>query len=106
MLEHCRMLGQVFARALLRKTADDALTVSERIKDLIVSFGGLHLVHLDREGTVITVRNHCEGPSLPPIAVGDSYVDAFARAAGPHSQSAVSARVGVQGVLSGERPQF
>jgi len=106
MVERCRMLGQVFASALLRKRTDHALTISERIKDLILSFHGVHLVLLNREGTVVAVRNYCGGFSLPPIAVGDSYPDAFARGVGPHSQAAVSARVGVRGVLSGERTQF
>lgn len=106
MVERCRMLGQVFAGALLRKRAEHALTISERIKDLILSFHGVHLVLLNREGTVVGVRNYCGGFSLPAVAVGDSYPDAFARAVGSQSQAAVSASAGVRGVLSGERTQF
>lgn len=106
MVEQCRMLGQVFASALLRKRTDHALTISERIKDLILSFDGIHLALLDREGTVVAVRNYRGGSSLCPIAVGDNYIDAFATIVGPHSQAAVSARDGVHGVLSGERTQF
>lgn len=106
MLEHSRMLGQVFAGALSRKRADHVLTVSQQIRDLILSFGGLHLVLLDREGTVMALRNHCQGPRLPSIAVGDCYIDAFARAAGPHSRPAVRVSDGVRAILSGERTQF
>jgi len=106
MVEQCRRLGQVFAGALLRKRTHHALTVSERINDLILSFDGIHLVLLDRQGTVVAVRNYSGGPSLCPITVGDSYIDSFAKAVGQHSQAAVSARVGVLGVLSGERTQF
>lgn len=106
MVEQCRVLGQVFAGALLRKRTDQALTVSERIKDLVLSFEGAHLLLLDRQGTVVAVRNYSGGASLCPITVGDSYIDSFEKAVGQHSQAAVSARVGVQGVLSGERTQF
>jgi signal transduction histidine kinase len=106
LVEQCRTLAQVFAGALLRKRSDHALTVSERIKDLILSFDGVHLVILDRAGTVVAVRNYFAGPSLCPITVGDSYIESFTKTLGRHSQAAVSARVGVQGVLSGERTQF
>jgi len=106
MVAQCRMLGQVFAGALLRKRIDHALTVSERIKDLILSFDGVHLVLLDREGTAVAVRNYSGGQNLCPVTVGESYVDSFEKIVGQHSHAAVSARVGVQGVLSGERTQF
>ena len=106
MVDQCRRLGQLFAGALLRKRTDHALLVSERIKDIILSFEGVHLVVLDREGTVVAVRNYSGGPSLCPITIGDSYIDSFAKALGQHSQAVESARVGVRGVLSGERTQF
>lgn len=104
-VEQCRMLGHVFAAALLRKKTDHALTISERIEDLILGSHDIYLVLLNREGTVVMVRNWGV-PSPHRITIGESYIFAFARELGASTGIAATAGVGIRAVLCGERNRF
>jgi hypothetical protein len=108
----CRIAGRIFAGALSRKRADQALTSSERIKDSIVASLAIHVAVLNQEGIVIAVRNRLSEPGSGKLAAphsvapGDDYLEVVQCALGRGTRQAETAIRGIRAVCAGEQDRI
>jgi signal transduction histidine kinase/integral membrane sensor domain MASE1 len=105
-----RLIADVFASALARRRAEDALRASESMKSAVLNSLTNHVAVLDRTGRIIAVNenwtrfareNGIPGADLPHV--GDNYLTAYPRAG---LADAPEARLGIEGVLAGELQSF
>jgi C4-dicarboxylate-specific signal transduction histidine kinase len=113
LVRNCRLVADVFAAALARKLAEDALRASESMKSAVLESLTSQVAVLDRDGWIIAVNESWTrfGPPSQPFAsdvvgVGENYFDALRRAGDTGDDDAVEAFAGTRGVLSGELPHY
>jgi signal transduction histidine kinase/integral membrane sensor domain MASE1 len=107
-----RLVSDVFASALLRQKAEEALTASEAMKSAIVASLPTGVAVIDQAGAVRVVNDHwthlmreSEDPGYPAIHVGDNLVESFSLAA-QHNPRLAEAVAGIASVMSGDRDRF
>jgi C4-dicarboxylate-specific signal transduction histidine kinase/integral membrane sensor domain MASE1 len=113
LLQNCRLVADVFAAALARKLAEDALRESETMKSAVLASLTSRVAVLDREGRVIAVNESwtrlarertAHGEAV--VGVGESYLEAFRASGERGDDEALEAFVGIKEVLLGERSTF
>jgi two-component system, LuxR family, sensor kinase FixL len=112
-VQNCRLVADVFAAALARKLAEDALRESETMKSAVLASLTSRVAVLDREGRIIAVNESWTrlgaekiAPADTAVGVGRSYLDAFRLSGERGDDGALEALVGIQEVLLGELPTF
>jgi signal transduction histidine kinase len=108
-----RLVAEVFANALAREQAEDALRASEAMKAGILASLPSHVAVLDRHGRIIAVneswtlfaREH-GAPAGSDGGVGTSYLELCRRAAREGRPHAADAAAGIQAVLDRVRADF
>jgi signal transduction histidine kinase len=108
-----RLIADVFAAALARKLAEDALRASEAMKSAVLESLTSQVAVLDREGRIIAVNEAWTSFGLQNagsvehvVGVGASYVDICRRAAETGDELAREALAGIAGVLDGSQSSF
>ena len=107
-----QLVAEVFAGALARKEAEDALRAGEAMKAAILSSLITGVAVLDRDGAVIAVNERWtrltrDGATWDPgIGVGSNYLEACRRAVSHGVADAGEAVVGVAQVLARSREVF
>ena len=108
-----RLLAGVFAGALARKEAEDALRASEAMKSAILTSLSTGVAVLDRDGQIVAVNESWsrfvrEDSALwdRAIGIGSSYLDAWRTAAGKGVPHASDALAGIESVLARSRRTF
>jgi signal transduction histidine kinase len=113
LVQRLRMLGEIFANALMRQQAEQASRESEALSSAVLaSLEGLVAV-IDKDGVIIAVneawsccaRDHHARP-LASVSVGANYLDVCQRAWLAGDTSALEALIGVESVLKGYRAEF
>ena len=111
-IRNSRLVADVFAGALARKRAEDALRESETMKSAVLASLSSQVAVLDRAGTVIAVNEswtrftRTHSSELEVVGEGANYLDAFAAAAARGDADALEAQDGARAVLQGARPSF
>ncbi len=112
-VQNCRLVADVFAAALARKLAEDALRESEAMKSAVLASLTSRVAVLDREGRIIAVNESWTrlgrgktAPFEPAVGVGRSYLDAFRTSGERGDDQAFEALDGIERVLLGELPTF
>jgi signal transduction histidine kinase len=112
-VEQCRMLGQSFANALVRKRADEALLTSELLKSAILASLSSDVAVIDRSGRILGTnsrmqRGGCTSGMVPEaeFSVGANCLEIYRRADEVSDPVAVEILTGIKAVLQEERPQF
>jgi signal transduction histidine kinase/integral membrane sensor domain MASE1 len=113
LVSNCRLVADVFAAALARKLAEDALRASESMKSAVLESLTSQVAVLDRDGWIIAVNDSWTRfgrPSRPfandVAGVGANYFDALRRAGDIGDDDALEAFAGTRGVLSGDLPHY
>jgi signal transduction histidine kinase len=113
LVQRLRMLGEIFANALMRQQAEQASRESEALSSAVLaSLEGLVAV-IDKDGVIIAVneawsrfaRDHHASP-LASVSVGANYLDVCRRAWLAGDTSALEALIGIESVLKGYRAEF
>ncbi len=103
-IRRLRLIAEVFATALARKEAEDALRASEVMKSAILNSLTDGVAVLNREGRIIAVNEswsrfaRANGVAPELVGVGARYLDLSRAGAGP--------RQGIDAVLDGSLPRF
>ena len=110
-VEHCRMLGQSFANALVRERADEALVTSELLKSAILASLSGDVAVIDHSGRILSTRVERGGwqpgmVSEADFSVGANCLEIYQRANEAHEPAAIEILAGIKAVLQGTRPQF
>ena len=111
MLGQLTAVGHVFANALVRKRADDALLSSEMLKGAILSALSSSVTVLNESGQII-LTNYRRKESADPIdgdaelAVGTNYLRACQQAGERGDATAHQAFLGMESVLNGQQERF
>ncbi len=111
-VQRLRLTAEVFANALARKEAEDALRVSELMKSAILASLSSSVAVLDFEGRVIAVNENwtrfaCEhGAWDAQAGLGVSYLEACRQAAREGVAHAPDALEGIAAVLDRRRPSY
>ena len=111
LVQRLRLVGEVFANALARKEAEDAVRDSELMKSAILASVTSNVAVLDRAGRIVTVNDGWvrfgrENGTTAHAEVGASYLDTCRRASGDGSGYGVEALAGIEAVLDGSSPGF
>src|SRR5262249_39332630 len=113
LVRNCRLVADVFAAALARKLAEDALRESEAMKSAVLESLTSQVAVLDRDGWIIAVNESWSRfgrPARPSsdgvVGVGENYFDALKRAGDGGDDEALEAFAGTRGVLAGELPNY
>jgi signal transduction histidine kinase/integral membrane sensor domain MASE1 len=113
LVQNCRLVADVFAAALARKLAEDALRESETMKSAVLASLTSRVAVLDRGGRIIAVNESWTrlgadktAPAETTVGVGRSYLDAFRVSGERGDDEALEALLGIQEVLLGELPTF
>ena len=113
LVQRLRMLGEIFANALMRQQAEQASRESEALSSAVLaSLEGLVAV-IDKDGVIIAVneawsrcaRDHHASP-LASVPVGANYLDVCQRAWLAGDSSALEVLIGIESVLKGYRAEF
>jgi signal transduction histidine kinase/integral membrane sensor domain MASE1 len=106
------LVAEVFARALARKEAEDAIRASESSKSAILASLSSAVAVLDRDGRIIDVNAswtravaESGGPAPAGLGRGENLVDTL-RHAGNDARHARDAAAGILAVLRGARAEF
>lgn len=113
LVEQFKMLAQIFANALVRKRADEALLTSELLKGAILSSLSSNVVVTDRNGEILSTNSGIE-PSLLSGSVdsglgfspGANCLDIYRRASRAGNTIASEILSGIKAVLDGGRSRF
>jgi signal transduction histidine kinase/ABC-type uncharacterized transport system substrate-binding protein len=110
LVEQFKMLAQVFANALARKRADDALINSEMLKGAVLSSLGSSVAVVDRQGRILDVNSRWQEfsrriHSEKGLGVGSDYLEAC-RAVGKRYSMMSEVLAGIEAVLSGKDQSF
>jgi signal transduction histidine kinase/ABC-type uncharacterized transport system substrate-binding protein len=108
---HLTAVGQVFANALIRKRADDALVSSEMLKSAILRALSNSVTVLNETGQIILTNSHWKDSADPivknvDLTVGTDYHKAFQRAGDNGDEFARNALLGMEAVLHGQQKRF
>jgi PAS domain S-box-containing protein len=113
LLGQLKMVGQVFANALMRKRSDEALVRSEMLKGAILTSIGSGLAVLDQRGQIVTVNSHWKefsrvyGSSADlELLVGTNYLEICRRAFASGTAGAAQDLAGIKAVLQEESQYF
>ncbi|WP_263365386.1 histidine kinase [Edaphobacter bradus] len=110
-VEQCKMLGQTFANALVRKRADEALLTSELLKSAILASLSSDVAVVDRSGNILGTNSQVEREACPGMVseaefhVGANCLEIYQRM---NASNPVAGEIltGINAVLQGEQPQF
>jgi len=113
LVHRLQLVAEVFANALARKNAEDALRASESMKSAILASLTSGVAVLDREGRIIAVndtwtRSGADAKATPHAgaAVGADYLELCREAVRQDTLHATDVLAGTEQVLSGARPEF
>jgi signal transduction histidine kinase/ABC-type uncharacterized transport system substrate-binding protein len=111
LVDQLTTVGQVFASALVRKRAEDALVSSEMLKDAILSTLSSSVTVLNETGEIILTnssRREFADPIAgdPDLVIGTNYFEACRRVGQSGDAVAKEALVGMEEVLRGQRERF
>jgi signal transduction histidine kinase/ABC-type uncharacterized transport system substrate-binding protein len=113
LVDQLKIVGQVFANALIRKRSDEALVRSEMLKGAILTSISSGLAVLDQRGEIVTVNSRWKefsrvyGTSRDmELQVGTNYLEVCQRALVSGTAGAAQALAGVKAVLQGESQYF
>jgi signal transduction histidine kinase/ABC-type uncharacterized transport system substrate-binding protein len=113
LVDQLKIVGQVFANALMRKRTDEALVRSEMLKGAILTSISSGLAVLDQRGEIVTVNSRWKefsrvyGTSRDmELQVGTNYLEVCQRALVSGTAGAAQALAGVKAVLQGESQYF
>jgi signal transduction histidine kinase/integral membrane sensor domain MASE1 len=112
LLQRLRLVGEVFASALARKEAEEALRASELSKSAILAALPSGVAVLDRQGNIVAVNESwgCfakdEGSWATRATVRASYLDVCREAAHEGLSHAAETQVGIEAVLARTKAGF
>jgi two-component system sensor kinase FixL len=113
LVQWLRLVAEIFANALARKEAEDALRASEVSKSAILASLSSAVAVLDRDGMIIDVNaswtRAAAEPGVPAqacLGVGANLVEGWRQAAGDGAPYAREAAAGIVEVLTGARTAF
>ena len=111
LVDQLTIAGQVFANALVKKRADDALVSSELLKGAILSALSSSITVLDETGEIILTNSHWRGPADPlagddGLIAGSNYLEICRQAAERGDLAARQALMGMDAILRGEQQRF
>jgi two-component system sensor kinase FixL len=112
LVQHLRLVTEVFASALARQEAEDALRASELMKSAILASLPTSVAVVDRHGQIIAVNESWlqfagqEGTWNTGVGMDVSYLDICRQAAGRGIPQASEALLGIEAVLDGSRAAF
>ncbi len=108
-----QLVSEVFASALARQEADDALRAGEAMKSSILASLSSGVAVVDREGSIIAVNErwtalqHDQHEIVTgDVGVGGNYVELCLSAARQGAPHAGAVRAGLEGVLGRSRSSF
>jgi signal transduction histidine kinase/ABC-type uncharacterized transport system substrate-binding protein len=106
-------VGNIFANALLRKVADEALVSSELLKRAVLNSLSSGVAVLDEHGTIVSVNpqwskfaNNVGAQFKSALGIGTNYLDACRTALEAGDLSANRGLQGIEAVLAGAQAQF
>jgi signal transduction histidine kinase/integral membrane sensor domain MASE1 len=112
-VQGARLVADVFASAIARQRAEDALRASETMKSAVLDSLTSRVAVLDREGRIIAVnetwtRSARDGgvASDEACGVGVNYLDVCRAAGEAEPADGPDAAAGIRGVLEGRLPSF
>jgi C4-dicarboxylate-specific signal transduction histidine kinase/integral membrane sensor domain MASE1 len=110
-VEQSRLIADVFANAMARKQAEDAVRSSEATKAAVLASLASHVAVLDRSGRILTVneswaRTSRDGPGDGLGDVGTNHLDLWAGLEARGLAEAREAMTGIRCVLGGSRQSF
>jgi C4-dicarboxylate-specific signal transduction histidine kinase len=108
-VQRLRMVGEIFAGALARAGAEDALQASEALSQAVLASLPSEVAVIDREGVILHVneqwrtfaREH-NADGCPRMSVGANYLEVCRRAAGQADRTAARALEIIEAVLDGK----
>jgi PAS domain S-box-containing protein len=113
LVDQLKILGQVFANALVRKRSDEALVTSEMLKGAILTSISSGLAVLNQRGEIVAVNSRWKefssiyGTSTDvELQIGTNYLEVCQRAVVGLIPGAAQALSGVKAVLQGESQYF
>ncbi len=113
LVEQLKIVGQVFANALMRKRSDEALVTSEMLKGAILTSISSGLAVLNQRGEIVAVNSRWNefssiyGTSTDvELQVGTNYLEVCQRAVASRTPGAAQALSGIKAVLQGESQYF
>jgi PAS domain S-box-containing protein len=110
LMHRLRLIAEVFANALARKEAEDALRASEVMKSAILASLTSSVTVLDRQGRIVTVNESwtrfARQHGMPSDGVGVNYREVLLQAIRPDTPHTAETLAGVEAVLDGLRPEF
>jgi signal transduction histidine kinase len=111
LVDQLTTVGQVFANALVRKRADDALVSSEMLKGAILSALSNRVTILNETGEIILTTSRRKEVADPiaesaDLVVGTNYLEACRQAGDSGDVAARQALVGMEEVLHGKQERF
>jgi PAS domain S-box-containing protein len=113
LIDQFKILGQVFANALVRKRSDEALVASEMLKGAILTSISSGLAVLNQRGEIVAVNSRWKefsniyGTSADvELQVGTSYLEVCRQALVSGAPGAAQALSGINSVLQGESRYF
>jgi C4-dicarboxylate-specific signal transduction histidine kinase len=110
MVHRLRLIAEVFANALARKEAEDALRASEVMKSAILASLTSSVTVLDRQGRIVAVNESwtqfARAHGMPSDGMGVTYREVLRQAIRPDTPHTAETLAGVEAVLDGFRPEF
>ena len=109
LVHRLQLVAEVFANALARKEAEEALRASELMKSAILASLTSGVAVLDRAGRVIAVNERWASSANAPYAgapLGSDYVAVCGQVARQTSPHPIDVIAGVEEVLGGGRPTY
>jgi signal transduction histidine kinase len=110
LVQRLRLIAEVFANALARKEAEDALRTSELMKSAILASLTSSVTVLDRQGRIVAVNESwtrfARAHGMPSDGVGVSYREVLRQVIRPDMPQTAETLAGVETVLDGLQPEF
>ena len=110
LVHRLRLIAEVFANALARKEAEDALRTSELMKSAILASLTSSVTVLDRQGRIVAVNESwtrfAREHGMPSDCVGVNYREVLRQAIRPDTPHTAETLAGVEAVLDGIQPEF
>jgi signal transduction histidine kinase len=113
LVQRLRMLGEIFANALMRQRAEQASQESEALSSAVLASLQDLVAVIDKDGVIIAVneawsrcaRDHHASP-LASVSVGANYLGVCRQAMLADGPTALEALIGIESVLNGYRAAF
>jgi signal transduction histidine kinase len=110
LVQRLRLIAEVFANALARTEAEDALRASELMKSAILASLTSSVTVVDRQGRIVAVNEswmRCARENgMPSDGVGANYREVWRQAIRPDTLHMAETLAGIEAVLDGLRPEF